>query len=153
MLMPDPLACLQRVHRVLKTGGRIAVGVWGPADTNPWVSVPMAILVKRLNVPPSPPGTPGIFALADDARLRSLFEAAGFDEVTIEPVAVTMVDLPSGREFVEYAVELSGPLAMLMKQVSPADQETVTREIARAVEGPGGHTTLPGLALVASATK
>jgi ubiquinone/menaquinone biosynthesis C-methylase UbiE len=153
MFMPDPVGCLKGVHRVLKPGGRAAVAVWGAPEKNPWAAVPAAIIRKRLNIPPPPPGTPGLFALADEKRLRSLFEAAGFHDITIEPVNVTMVDSPNGREFFEYTTELSGPLATLMNQLSPADREEVIAEVAHAVEGPGGRATLPGLALVASATR
>jgi SAM-dependent methyltransferase len=153
MFMPDPVECLKRVRRVLKPDGRVAVAVWGAPDKNPWSAIPMDILRKRLRLEPPSPGTPGLFAMADENRLRSVFEAAGFHDVAIESVDVTMVDVPSGREYANYISEFSGPVALLLKQLSPADQEDVKGEIARVAEGPGGHTTLPGFALVASATK
>jgi enediyne biosynthesis protein CalE5 len=153
MFMPDPVECLKRVHRVLKPGGRVAVAVWAAPDKNPWGAIPMGILRKRLNLTPPTPGTPGLFAMADEKRLRSVFEDAGFKDITIEPVDITMVDLSSGREYADYMSELAGPMAMLMKQMSPSDVASVKEEIARAAEGPGGHTKLTGVALVASATK
>lgn len=153
MFMPEPLACLEHTHRVLKDGGRIAVGCWAQPERNPWVSTAMGIIRRRLNAPPPAPGTPHIFAFADQARLRSILEQAGFRSRDVEAVDVSMADFTSGAEFFAYLRELAGPVATLFAKLPAAEQADTIDEISRAVTGPDGGVLLPGVTWVATAEK
>jgi ubiquinone/menaquinone biosynthesis C-methylase UbiE len=153
MFMPDPVECLRRAHRVLKQGGRIAVACWAQPDRNPWVSIPMGIIRRRLNAPPPAPGTPGIFAFADEARLRAALEEAGFRVRSVEAVDLTMADFDTGNEFFTFLRELAGPVAALYAQLPPDAQVEARDEIVRAVTGPDGRVMLPGVTWVAAAEK
>jgi ubiquinone/menaquinone biosynthesis C-methylase UbiE len=88
MLMPDPGAALAETRRVLSPGGRLAFAVWAEAAENPWALVIGPVLTERGAMPPPDPSQPGMFVLADEARLRELVTAAGFAEVEIARVAV-----------------------------------------------------------------
>ena len=77
MLVPDCGAALAEARRVLRPGGRLALAVWRGAEQNPWISIAGRMLVERGHMPRPEPGQPGIFALADEERLRGLLEAAG----------------------------------------------------------------------------
>ncbi|HFQ13429.1 MAG TPA: methyltransferase domain-containing protein, partial [Gammaproteobacteria bacterium] len=70
MFMPEPEACLVAAHRALKQDGRICVACWGAPERNPFVGLLMQALSHYMEVPAPPPGTPGIFALADPDRLH-----------------------------------------------------------------------------------
>jgi SAM-dependent methyltransferase len=86
MLMPDPAVALAETRRVLKPGGRLVLAVFtSPAD-NPWAALPSRLLVESGHVPTPTPGTPGILALADRARLEGLLRNAGFTDLLVEPV-------------------------------------------------------------------
>jgi SAM-dependent methyltransferase len=86
MLMPDPAPAFAETRRVLRPGGRLAFAVWRGPERNPWVSIAGRILVEHGHFPPPEPGAPGIFALADDERVRDLVEGAGFTIERVEDV-------------------------------------------------------------------
>jgi ubiquinone/menaquinone biosynthesis C-methylase UbiE len=153
MFMPDPVGCLREAHRALKPGGRIAVACWAQPDRNPWASVAMGIIRRALNAPPPPAGTPGLFAFADDTRLRTALEEAGFRVSTVEPVSITMADFDTGDQFFTFLRELAGPIAALFAQLSPHAQADVRDEVVRAVTGPAGRVVLPGVTWVAAGQK
>ena len=88
MLMPDPGAALAETRRVLRPGGRLALAVWSTAKRNPWAAIAGRILAELGLSPPPEPGAPGMFVLADDARLRELLEGAGFSVQHLEEVSV-----------------------------------------------------------------
>ena len=78
MLFPDPARGLAEFRRVLREGGRAAVSV---------NTTPERAFVTRTNVaigrhvPSRAEAAARYFSLGDPARLRGLFEAAGFREV------------------------------------------------------------------------
>ena len=144
MFMSDPLACLKRAHRVLKHGGRIVAACWGGPQQNLWASLPMGIIRRELNLTLPPPGTAGLFAFADQSRLTSIFEEAGFSNVANESVKVTMADFDTGEEYFAWVGELAGPVANLFDQIPPDRQPAVRAEIERASTGEGGRVMFTG---------
>lgn len=153
MFMPEPVECLRRAYRAMKPGGRLAAACWAGPERNGWLSVPMSIIRRRLNVPAPPPGSPGVFAFGDGARLKALLESAGFQRVEVEPVEVTMVDFDSPKEYFGFLLDLAGPVAALFDQLSAAEQGEVAAEIIAAVTGPDGRVVLDGMTWVASGAK
>lgn len=89
MLVADPARAFAETRRVLRPGGRLALAVWSSAEENPWASIAGRLLVERGQLPPPEPGAPGIFALADEDRLRTLLGEAGFTSVRVEEVPIT----------------------------------------------------------------
>lgn len=80
MFLPDVAGTLSRLHTFLKPGGRIAASVWGPLPKVQFLAgVP--IVFQELQLPPPPPGRPGITALSDADELAALVEGAGFRSV------------------------------------------------------------------------
>jgi SAM-dependent methyltransferase len=138
MFMPDPLACLTRVHRALKPGGALIVACWAGPEENPWASILMDVLRRHVEIPEPPPGAPGLFAFADPNRLRSTATAAGFRDATIDKVSFTMVDFPSGKDFVTYQLDLAGPIAHLFEKVPESRRQAVLGEMANEAEQAGG---------------
>lgn len=80
MFLPDVAGTLSRLHTFLKPGGRIAASVRGPLPKVQFLAgVP--IIFQELQMPPPPPGRPGITALSDVDELVALVEGAGFRDV------------------------------------------------------------------------
>ena len=134
MFMPDPLACMRRVHAALKPGGKAVVCCWTEAANNPFVTVPLGVLKQHMEVPTPPAGAPGIFALASVDRLREIFTEAGFRDIAIEQVKIPMADFQTGAEYDEFIRELAGPVASLFVQLPADKQAIVKKEIAREAE-------------------
>jgi ubiquinone/menaquinone biosynthesis C-methylase UbiE len=153
MLMADPGSCLRRAHTALKPGGRIALSTWAPAEKNPWAAIPLAVLKRHMALPATAPGAPGLFALSDPQRLRSLLGSAGFRDVKVEEVPVVMANFASGQEYFNFTMELAGTIAQLCSQLAPDKRALVAREIAFDADRhlKNGRLLLPGVALVASA--
>lgn len=153
MLMPDPAAALAETRRVLRPGGRVVLAVWSGPERNPWISIGGRVLTGLGLVPPPQPGEPGMFVLADEMRLRSLLEGAGFTVERIEdvPVLFTYDDVD---DYIATARETGGMFARVWSAASDEEHEAIK---AGLVEGfvpfavDGGYE-LPGVAVGASAS-
>jgi SAM-dependent methyltransferase len=149
MLMGDPATALRESARVLRSGGRLALAVWSEAEANPWAMKP------HLGAPPPPPGSPGLWALADDAHLRQLLEDVSLDGVRIEVLdAQTQYDSPEA--WLETTVRLAGPIRVLFSNLDDAGRRAIGERLAESAEPyrqPDGRLQVPEQMLVASATK
>jgi SAM-dependent methyltransferase len=86
MFFDDPIAAFSNAHRALD-GGRLAFACWRAMSENTWQTVPNGAVDHVL--PPvqrGDPLAPGPFALADPERVRSILTAAGFHDITLEPI-------------------------------------------------------------------
>ncbi len=154
MFMPEPVRCLRQAHRALKPGGRIALSVWGPPERNPFIALPMVILRKHFQGPlPDPSAPGGAFSFADRERLAATLGEAGFRDVQVEDLELSMAVFDSGQEFWQYTREMAAPIAALVAQLPAETQRTVGEEVAHAAEGPEGKVSLRGYPLLASARK
>jgi ubiquinone/menaquinone biosynthesis C-methylase UbiE len=148
MLMGDPAAALAETRRVLKPGGRLSFAVVGAPEGNPWASVPGRVLVELGHVPPPEPGAPGIFAMADEVRIRELVTGAGFDAPRIDEVEVVW-SFADEDELWRFVTEVAGGIAMVIRRLPEDEQRRVRSEVERAsqpLRSNGGYD-MPGLTL------
>jgi SAM-dependent methyltransferase len=148
MLMGDPAAALAETRRVLKPGGRLSFAVVGAPDRNPWAAVPGRVLVELGHARPPEPGAPGIFAMADEARIRELLAGAGFDPLRMDEVEVVW-SFADDEELWRFVTELAGGLALVIRGLPEDEQLRVRSEVERASEplrSNGGYE-MPGLTL------
>ena len=82
----NPVVALAEAGRVVRSDGTIVIVTWGSPEG--MEAVAMVGALGSL-LPPPPPGTPGPFALSDEAALRQFAADAG-----LRPVAVFDVDCP-----------------------------------------------------------
>jgi SAM-dependent methyltransferase len=154
MFMPEPDQCLARARAALVPGGHIAVACWAAPDRNPWAAVPMGVMRRHVEMPAPPPGSPGLFAFADPARLRASLTAAGFADVALEEVPAPIGgEFSDGASFVTFILDLAGPLARLFASLPREKQDVVAGEMAAEIEklGAPGHLRVPAVTWIASA--
>jgi ubiquinone/menaquinone biosynthesis C-methylase UbiE len=153
MLMADPQAAFLETRRVLRRGGWLSCAVFAGPEQNPWVALPSRVLQERGHVPPPEAGAPGILALADRARLRSLFAGAGFSEPHVDEVPFSWRFSDVG-DYWDFLGEAAGAIAMVLARLSEDERERVREEIvARVLSYSGaGVIELPAMSLVASAS-
>jgi SAM-dependent methyltransferase len=108
--IPDKLAALREMHRVLAPGGRALASVWRPTRDIPGYRALEDALARHLGRPAALPP----FSFGDARELRRLLVEAGFRDIAIR-AEVKMTRFPSPEAFVRAAVggapSMLGPLA------------------------------------------
>jgi ubiquinone/menaquinone biosynthesis C-methylase UbiE len=149
MLMADPAAALRESRRVLRDGGPLTLAVWAAPDRNPWAALPAMTLVQRGHMPPPEPGAPGIFAMADPERIRSLVAGAGFGEPEIEEIAFEF-HYEDFDEIWAVLIKIAGPIARVINSL-PDDERKATRDAIEGAVAPfraeDGSYSMPALCL------
>jgi SAM-dependent methyltransferase len=153
MLMPNPEAAVAETRRVLRPDGRLALAVWSTAERNPWISIAGRLLAELGLVPRPQPGEPGMFVLADEERLRSLLEGAGFAVERAEDVPVLLV-FDDVDDYIASSKETGGMFARTWRDASDDNREAIRTGLVErfALFAVDGGYELPGVAVVASAS-
>ncbi len=151
MFALDPGRAAREIRRVLRTGGRCAIAVWGPRERNPWLGIVLDAAGAQLGAPIPPPGSPGPFALQDSAKLSALLSEAGLSGVTVSELAVS-TRAASFEEWWTRTCALAGPLANILAALPDRSVQALrarVREATRAYETSSG-LELPGVTLIAT---
>ena len=111
MFFDDPVSAFAPLRGAMAANGRIALGVWRQPRENPWAMEPISAVRPYVDMPPRPdPETPGPFSFADPDRVRRILEAAGFGEISLAPLDLSLPFGSSVDEALDFAVDV-GPLA------------------------------------------
>jgi hypothetical protein len=133
MSFPDP-ARLSEFHRVLRLGGRAAVSVSTTPERsyNGRINVIIARRVASLAE-----ATVRTFSLGNEARLRSLFEGAGFRDVETSTEAHRFV-LPSFETYFAPFERGGGSSGQAYVALPEAERRAVREEVRRNLRDTGG---------------
>jgi SAM-dependent methyltransferase len=154
MLIPDRAAAFAETRRVLRPGGRLAFAVWASADRNAWATTLWDVLEGRTDLPPTPPGGPGMFALGDPATVTALVESAGFSVQAAEHIAVAWT-YPDWDAYWRAQASLNGGLTRLLPTLSDGERDELVAAVKNAMEpfrdGTGYRLTGVALGVAAGA--
>ena len=137
MLFPAPKKALEAIRPLLRPGARFAALVFTTPTRNPFLSQPMAILLRHADKTPPEPGSPGIFALGADGCLENLVRESGFEDVETRTVQADIV-MPSADDAVNLMQEAAGAYRAV---VADLDEEARTRAWAEVRECLGQFAT------------
>ncbi len=155
MFMPEPEACLTAAHKALKEGGRISLACWAAPEKNPFVGVLMKTLSNYMEIPVPPPGTPGIFALADPERLQNLLKSSGFSNVAMEEMEIDVVEVDDGQAYWEAISDLAAPVMALVSRLDESARSDYIEEVINVADAmkQGETLRMKGTTWIVSADK
>jgi SAM-dependent methyltransferase len=149
---PDGEGAAARVREFLKPGARFAISSWGPPERVPFLAVAMQTAMKKLDVPPPPPGTPGPLSRPTAEAIGGLLEGGGFSGVEVEDLEVTF-EFESPEEYTEFTLAMAAPIkAMLAPHPEDVQRETrdAITDAVREASGANGQVTLTNQVLIAA---
>jgi SAM-dependent methyltransferase len=149
---PDGEGAAARIRGFLEEGGRLAISSWGPPDQVPMLGLPMGTVMKRLDIPPPPPGTPGPLSRPTREAISALLEGGGFSDIQVDELDVSFEwDSPEG--FTRFVKEIAPPVGNLMASHPPEVQDKTWAAVTEAVRAhtvDDGKVRMSNLAFVAA---
>ena len=147
MFFADPGGAFAHLHGLAAPGGRLVFACWQPAVRNVWATLPMTALADLLPAtPPADPHAPGPFAFADAARLATMMEAAGWQDLAFHSLPFEMT-VGEGDDPVASAVQFNLRIGPAARAVRDADIGDAAKSILAAALQPhlrDGQVRLPG---------
>jgi enediyne biosynthesis protein CalE5 len=156
MFSPDPVKVMREVHRVLEPGRAFALAVWDEPAKNPYFTSLFGALGQFVPMPPPNPDTPGPFRLSAPGELERVIRAAGFTQVTVEPVPSPYV-FDSTDQYFEVATDMAAPVKRAVAGMTAAQITELRTVLAAALApfrtGTGERLSILTTPLCASGTK
>ena len=148
---PDGEGAAARVRGFLKPQARMAIASWGPPERVPMLAVPMMTAMKRLDLPPPPPGRPGPMSRPTPEAIGGLLEGGGFSGIEVDQLILGM-EWDSPADFTSFVKEIAPPVSNLLR---PHPQEVQEETWAAITDAAGdyvedGRVRMENLALIAA---
>ncbi|HET6469116.1 MAG TPA: class I SAM-dependent methyltransferase [Geminicoccaceae bacterium] len=146
MYVPEPVAALREMRRLLRPGGRVAAAVWGARRNCGWAEI-FPITDARV----ASEVCPLFFQLGTRDMLARAFQEAGFIDVRAERLRTKLYYATA--EGALGAVFRGGPVALAYSRFDEATKQDVHAEYLASIAGyrDGSGYHLPGEFVVASA--
>lgn len=149
MFFPDMLLAAKEMVRVLKPGGRIATAVWNVPEKNFWVTVTMGTISRNMELPPPPPGAPGMFRCAKDGFISDLFSQAGLKNITQKEITGKL-NSKTTDVYWNMMTEVGAPVVAALSKADDAMKAKIKGEVYQALNQkyPDGNIVIDSSALV-----
>ena len=128
MFFPDMQLASDEMFRVLKSGGKIATSVWAAPENNVWVTSIMGIINKNMQLPPPPPGAPGMFRCAAPGFVKTLMEKSGFKNVN-EKLISGKVTYENFDHFWQMMNEVAAPVVGALSKADDDMKQKIKDEV------------------------
>ncbi len=120
MFLPDPLAGLREIHRVLKPGARFCAMVFAGPDMNPCLRILMSTALRHAGLPPRDPFQPGgLVSLGKPGLMDDLMARAGFRNVATTRMEAPFL-WPTTADYLTFNRESAGPILQILAPLDAA---------------------------------
>lgn len=149
MFFPDMLLAAKEMARVLKPGGRIATSVWNVPEKNFWITAILGTISKNMDLPPPPPGAPGMFRCAKEDLIAGIFRQAGLKNITVKEVTGKM-KCKTSDVYWNAMTEVAAPVVAALSNADDSMNEKIKSEVFQKVNEkyPLGNVMIDSSALV-----
>jgi len=149
MFFPDMELAIKEMTRVLKPGGKIATAVWNIPEKNFWVTATMGTISKNIEIPPPPPGAPGMFRCAKEGFMSHLFSQAGLKNVSVNEV-IGKLNCKTTDVYWSLMNDVAAPVVAALSKADDALKEKIKNEVYSLVNQkyPEGSVIIDSSALV-----
>lgn len=128
MFFADPVAAFTNVRGALRPAGRLCLATWRPLVDNPWLMIPGAALLGHVVAVPSDDEGPGMFAQSGPTVVREQLTAAGFGDISLEPVDLSFTVGKTIDDAVDYLAD-TGPARRVLDGIPQDRQDTALAEV------------------------
>ncbi len=125
----DPNGAARELGRVLAPAGRIALSSWDAAERSPFfAAVTDAVAAAGVPAPTEAPAGPSFFQFTDDGVFRALLEDAGFEDVSVDSVAVE-IPVASGDELITALAEGTVRVGAALRAADAAQRDRMRESL------------------------
>ena len=149
MFFPDMLLAANEMVRVLKPGGKIATSVWNVPEKNFWVTAIMGTINKNMELPPPPPGSPGMFRCAKDGLISDIFSQAGLKNISQTEI-FGKLNCKTSDAYWGMQTEVGAPIVAALRKANDDMKEKIKIETYAALSQkyPDGNIIIDSSALI-----
>jgi SAM-dependent methyltransferase len=154
MFFPDVAGAAREFARVARPGARVTTAVWAAPEKNAWATTIMSTIAKHVDLPPPPPGAPGLFRCAAPGYMGGVFRDAGLRDVTDKEVAVP-IQFDEPEAYFTFMNEVAAPVVAGMAKADEAARARIKAAVLglAAAQAKGGKVRLDGTAIVITGEK
>jgi SAM-dependent methyltransferase len=124
MFFANPVAGLRNMRRALRPGGRMVHIVWRQRSDNPWLSMAKDVVLQFLPEPGEDAQTcgPGPFSMSDEATVRAMMTAAGYDEIEFRRVDAPVLIGNDVADAIDFQLAI-GPAGEVFREAGEQAEE------------------------------
>lgn len=134
MFFDDPVHAFANIAIATRPSGRLCIATWQPLAANEWLTVPGATLLQYGTMPDMGAG-PGMFAQADPGVVTTVLHTAGWRDIEVAPVALTLTLGDDPEHAAQYLAD-AGPGRAVLETIAEPDRP---RAIAAVIDALADH--------------